>query len=178
MKALLVLRHVKSSWEHSGLRDFERPLNPRGKRDGPNVGRFIRETEKLPDFIYCSPAKRTRQTLKLISQKWPSSPSPHFEKVLYEGDYSKYVKLIKEAPDTAERLLIIGHNPKVENLIKHLLQLGTGSRIRMPTGALACIKLDINSWKDLRQDNETELKWLITPKLLIKPEGFPAAQKQ
>ena len=65
MKTLFILRHAKSSWDNSALTDFERPLNERGRRDAPRMGRLMRERALRPDVILCSPAERTRQTAAL-----------------------------------------------------------------------------------------------------------------
>ena len=69
MKDLLLLRHAKSSWEDSELSDFERPLNGRGKRDAPRIGKLILKEKLTPHFIISSPALRARDTADIVAQK-------------------------------------------------------------------------------------------------------------
>ena len=68
MKTLLILRHAKSSWKEARLTDHDRPLNKRGHRDAPKMGRLLRDKELVPQMIISSTAKRTRKTVKLVSE--------------------------------------------------------------------------------------------------------------
>ena len=161
MKTLFILRHAKSSWDQPGLKDFERPLNERGRRDAPRMGRLMRERALRPDVILCSPAERTRQTAALLSAAAGLDAQPRFDERIYDASAGRLIDVVSEVEREAGSVLLIGHNPGAEELIEAL----TGARERMTTAALACVELDIDAWDDLSPECG-RLEWVVRPKEL------------
>lgn len=145
MKTLFVLRHAKSSWDNLEQNDFDRPLNERGLKAAPKMGKFMRDKDLVPDLIISSPAARTRATAELVKNAGEFAAAIEFNPRIYEAAVSDLLDVIAAAPDTTEKLLLIGHNPGFEGLVKTL----TGEVKEMPTAALAQIELLIESWKDV-----------------------------
>lgn len=167
MKQLLLLRHAKSSWENSTLTDKERPLNKRGENDAARIGRYLRQVNYLPGVIYCSTAKRTRQTLSLLSNDWQYEPQVSFEDSLYSESAANYIDAIEQTSVSQERVLIIGHNPNMEQLACRLLSRDDLGFVRFPTGGLMCVEFAANGWQSLRK-YRGQLKWMVIPKVLKK----------
>ncbi|HEX8922144.1 MAG TPA: histidine phosphatase family protein [Pyrinomonadaceae bacterium] len=144
MKKLLLLRHAKSSWEDASLPDFERPLNERGLRAAPLVGKFLRQQKIRPDLVICSPAKRTRETIALVLKAAGIETEVRYDERIYEASVSRLREVISEIEDDKREVMLVGHNPGFENLLERL----TGQQERMPTAALARIILDSENWKE------------------------------
>ncbi len=161
MKTLLLLRHAKSSWDDVSLRDFERPLADRGKRDAPRMGEELRLRAPLPDLIISSPAARARQTAQAVVDAGGLTARLEFNESIYGATSAELMRLIRRMPDTVDCALMVGHNPGFEEVVSRL----TGSDERMPTAALACIEFQIDHWNDL-EDGAGRLVWLLTPKKL------------
>ncbi|HXG68351.1 MAG TPA: histidine phosphatase family protein [Blastocatellia bacterium] len=161
MKTLLLLRHAKSSWDDSSLRDFDRPLAPRGERDAPRMGKALKKRGPLPDVVISSPAQRARQTVEAFVAAAKLEASPQFDERIYEASSAELMKLVRGLPDSASCILLVGHNPGFEDLVSRL----TGKSQRMPTAALACIEFKVEKWEDV-EDGEGKLAWLLTPKEL------------
>jgi phosphohistidine phosphatase len=163
MKTLLLLRHAKSSWDNPSLRDFERPLNERGLKAAPLIGRYLRQEKIRPELILCSPAERARQTLALVLDEARLAPRLRYDERIYDASVARLVEVVGQADDDAETVLIVGHNPGMEELIAHL----TGDTRKMATAALACISLDIEKWSKVREGSG-KLDWLIKAKDLAE----------
>lgn len=161
MKRLLLLRHAKSDWDDSSLRDFDRPLASRGERDAPRIGKALRKRGALPDLIISSPAARARATIEAVTQAAKLANEIEFDEAVYGASSAELMKLIRRLPGTSGCTLLVGHNPGFEDLLGRL----TGSHERMPTAALACIEFDIDHWDDV-EDRKGRLVWLLTPKHL------------
>ena len=162
MKTLYLLRHAKSSWDDPRLADFERPLNERGLRAAPLVGRFMRERKLRPDLILCSPAERARRTAALVSEAAGLSAPLRYDERIYEATAATLSEVVAQAEDSADELLLVGHNPGLEDL----LQLLTGETRRMSTAALARVQLDLDRWAELR-GGAGRLEWHVKPKELV-----------
>jgi phosphohistidine phosphatase len=161
MKRLLLLRHAKSSWNDAGLADFDRPLNERGLRAAPLMGRFMRERKLRPDLVLCSPAQRARQTAALLAEAAGLSAPLRYDGRIYEATAARLVEVLSQAEEEAREILLVGHNPGLEEL----LALLTGEARRMPTAALACIELDTDNWAKLAA-RSGRLEWHVKPKEL------------
>ena len=161
MKTLLMLRHAKSSWDDVSMRDFERPLADRGKRDAPRIGEELKLRAPLPDLIISSPAARARQTTQAVVDAGGLTARLEFNESIYGATSAELVRLIRRLPDAVDCALMVGHNPGFEEVVSRL----TGSDERMPTAALACIEFQIDHWNDL-EDGAGRLVWLLTPKKL------------
>ena len=150
MKTLLILRHAKSSWDAPGLTDHDRPLNARGKRDAPRVGQLIYDEGLVPDLIVCSTAKRARKTAKKVARSSGYRGTIQETDILYHGEPKDWILLLRELADTHQRVMIVGHNPGLEDL----LALLTGQYERLTTANLAVLQLPIDSWEDLDPRNQ------------------------
>lgn len=166
MKYLLLLRHAKSSWAEEGGSDHDRPLAPRGIHDAPLIGKALRKQKILPDIIICSTALRARQTAEAVLKAADISIEPEYADSLYAASASAIISTVRSIKDTSRCALLVGHNPGFEEILERL----TGKSLTMPTGALACIQLPINTWEDL-EDGEGSLKRLILPRELDDFEG-------
>ena len=164
MKTLHLLRHAKSDWDNPDLADDERPLNARGKRDSKRLaGHLLKHPIKV-DMVFCSPARRAKQTLKPIQPVLGAKVTEEPE--LYGASSEELLKLIRKTPDKLDSILLIGHNPGFEDLLTRL----AGERGRMPTAAIACIEFQVDRWDDI-EDGQGKLVWLLTPKQLRKDDG-------
>ena len=159
MKTLLLLRHAKSSWDDPALRDFERPLNERGLHAAPLVGRFIARRKLRPDLVLSSPAERARQTAALVAEAARLAAPLRFDERIYEATPARLVEVVSQVEESVATLLLVGHNPGMEELIELL----TGETRRMPTAALARLALDTDKWARLREGTG-RLEELIKPK--------------
>lgn len=163
MKKLLLLRHAKSSWEDTSLPDFERPLNERGLRAAPTIGRYMREQKLQPDLVICSPAKRTRETIALVLEAAGIKRDVRYDERIYEASVSTLLEIVSQIEDDKAEVLLVGHNPGFENLLERL----TGESIRMPTAALARIALDAERWREIAAQSG-QLELFVTAKELAK----------
>jgi phosphohistidine phosphatase len=156
---LFLLRHAKSSWEHSDLSDFDRPLNDRGLSAAPFMGRLMRERGFSPDLILSSPARRARDTASLVREAAAFPAEMRLDERIYEASPSTLLQVLKGIDDNFDNVMLVGHNPGMEALIRSL----SGSTEAMPTAALACIELDISTWKEAAP-NSGRLTEVIRPK--------------
>ena len=160
MKELLILRHAKSSWDSPTLDDHDRPLNKRGLRDAPRMGELIREKGCVPDHVICSTAERTRQTVHYVCEGCKFGGDVEFLETLYGTSTEAYIRIIRGVRDDVGRLMVVGHNPTLEDLVSEL----SGEDHRFPTAALAYFRVSIKHWKDLSRESEAELMDLWRPK--------------
>jgi phosphohistidine phosphatase len=163
MKALYLLRHAKSSWKEPGLQDFDRPLNHRGREAAPLVGQFVRKGGLRVDLLLSSPAARARQTAALVREAAGLTAELLYDERIYEADAAALLEVVRQAAESADALMLVGHNPGMEGL----LELLTGERQEMPTAALACVSLDVEKW-DRARAGAGRLEWLVRPKELSK----------
>jgi phosphohistidine phosphatase len=162
MKTLLLMRHAKSSWKHPDLPDQDRPLNKRGEKDAPRMGKFIREKELIPQLILASPAKRVSQTVDAIVGKMDFKGKVNYSDSLYLAEPSTYLSTLREISDEYERVMIVGHNPGLEGL----LQILSGQVESLPTASVAHLVLPIEHWADLDESIHGELVERVKPREL------------
>ena len=159
MKRLYVLRHAKSSWDDSSLADFDRPLNTRGLETAPMMGDLMKQRQLLPDAVISSPAIRARETAKLTADAMGFDRPIVFDDRVYEAGPLTLLNVLSEVRETAGSVMLVGHNPGMEGLIRSL----TGEIAAMPTAALAIIDLEIADWNDVRS-NSGKLVDILRPK--------------
>ncbi|MFZ0897294.1 MAG: histidine phosphatase family protein [Candidatus Nitrosopolaris sp.] len=145
MKSVLVLRHAKSSWKHPELSDHDRPLNKRGKHDAPLMGRLLKREDLLPDVIISSTAMRARATAEAIAKASGYKGEIVLNKSLYAAGPEAYLGVIHDLSDEYARVLIVGHNPGLEDLVELL----TGEIHLMPTCSLAHVKFRVDKWSEI-----------------------------
>lgn len=163
MKTLLILRHAKSSWDNPSLSDYDRPLNKRGKRDAPRMGKHIREQGLVPDRILTSSAKRARKTASKVAKACGYEGKIKKMDSLYHALPGVYYEKIQELANKYDNVMVVGHNPTMEQLVANL----TEQSVTMPTTALAHIELPIEHWKTLDLYTKGKLRNLWTPKTLF-----------
>ena len=109
-RRLLLIRHAKSDWE-SGAPDHERPLNARGRREAPKLGKHLAALGLRPDLVVCSDAARARQTWGLVAKAWPDPPPLRVDGRLYDASRSEVLDVIVETPEEVTTLACVGHEP-------------------------------------------------------------------
>ncbi|MEV6317453.1 histidine phosphatase family protein [Streptomyces sp. NPDC051776] len=151
-RRLVVLRHAKSA-RPEGVPDTDRPLAPRGRRDAPVSGAWLRDADCVPDLVICSPSRRTRETWDLASAELPTAPPVRHDERLYHGSAEQLLAVVRETPADVGTLLLVGHSPGVEELI--LLLAGDGdpdalarTEEKFPTSAIAVLRTP-PPWPDL-----------------------------
>jgi phosphohistidine phosphatase len=158
VKTLFLLRHAKSSWEDSNLADFDRPLNSRGLKAARFIGELMFERGLAPQAIFSSPAKRAKQTAVLV-REIGELPAIVFEERIYEASPMSLLNIIAGFDPSLNSVLIVGHNPGVEGLVRVL----TGETHSIPTAALSMITLGVENWSDVASNCGT-LNFVIRPK--------------
>ena len=113
MSRLYLLRHAKSSWKDASLDDHDRPLAPRGKRASKAIGRYLRDRDVTPELVLCSSAKRARQTLERLG---PAGLDARIEPELYGAGANTLLARLREVPDEVASVMLIGHNPGMQQL--------------------------------------------------------------
>jgi phosphohistidine phosphatase len=162
MKTLLILRHAKSSWKHTELPDFDRPLNKRGKHDAPRMGELLRQADLLPDLILSSSAQRARQTTQAVVDSSGYGGEVRWLDSLYAAPPESYLEALRGLDDSLQRVMVVGHNPGLEELLEQL----TGAAGPLPTAALAQVMLPIQGWSQLDEDVSGELVQIWQPRQL------------
>ncbi len=141
MRTLFLLRHAKSSWDDPGISDIDRPLNARGLNAAAFMGEYAARRGLIPDLIIASPARRTAQTADIFREHSGFNVPIHFDERIYEASVGALMNVIAAVAENVESIMIVGHNPGIEGLIRHL----TGKIEPMPTAALAVIELEERS---------------------------------
>ena len=160
-RTLYLLRHAKSSWKDASLRDFDRPLKGRGRDAAKQIGKRLASEQPQPVLVVCSPAARARETAEIVLKQAGLKVDVNFVQRIYEASLRDVLHVVSEIPDEKEVVIMIGHNPGFEELVAYL----SGEHRRMPTCALAKLRLDVGSWKDIKAGEGT-LAWFIAPKEL------------
>lgn len=124
MPTLLVLRHAKSSWADPGGADHERPLNARGQRDAPRMGRHLAAAVGAPRRVLCSTARRARQTLEAVQEALPARAPVTFEPELYLAPAGRLLARLHALAPADDVVLLVGHNPGLEDLVGALTGSG------------------------------------------------------
>jgi phosphohistidine phosphatase len=156
MKRLTLLRHAKSGWDDPVSRDFDRPLNERGKRASEVIGRWLRDHKIHFDMIVGSPAVRVVETIDHVAIGYGETMAPVWDKRAYLASASSLLEIVHEAPEASEHILLVGHNPGLEDLVLMLVPDMAGDDARdaieekYPTASLAEIDFDVAHWADIK----------------------------
>ena len=168
VKRLFLLRHGKSSWDDPALADHDRPLAPRGRKAGKRIAAYMQDRGFEPRIVLCSTALRARQTLEHIAPALPSHSTLEIEPSLYHEGSEELLARLHRIPRETPSVLVIGHNPTVQDLALTLASEGSqlGSiRRKFPTAALAVLDARIDDWEHLGPGTTTVVDF-VTPKLL------------
>ncbi|SDS06316.1 SixA phosphatase family protein [Pseudomonas oryzae] len=143
MKTLFLVRHGQSSWDDVSLTDRDRPLTDKGKRDAVKMGKRLAEAEVAVDALLSSPALRALATAKAIARKLDFKRR-HIvqDERLYSGQVDELLELIEEIGGEHKRLMLVGHNPLLSELVLRLAD----KDVNLPTCAVAVLRFDTKSW--------------------------------
>ena len=144
-KTVLILRHAKSSWKDMTLRDRERPLNGRGERDAPEMGKRLKKLGYKPDLILSSPAVRAIETARKAAGEIGYEEKIIEDEALYMAEVSDYLAVMAGVDESVTHLMIVSHNPGSEELFTFLCGEGVP---KFPTAAYALIEMQ-GCWSDL-----------------------------
>lgn len=155
MKTVSLLRHAKSSWDQTHLPDHLRPLAPRGRKAAPRMGKYMAQNNLIPDRVLCSTAQRALETWNLVSEQIEGSVEVEVREDLYHASPESLLHLIQDLPDSEVTVLLVGHNPTMEDLAFGLAGGGDQASVldldrKYPTGGLAVIDFAVDSWSQIR----------------------------
>jgi phosphohistidine phosphatase len=162
MKILTLLRHAKSGWDDPVTCDFDRPLNPRGRRAARTVGREMRRLGLVFDRVAASPARRVIETVEEVEGAF-GRLDPAYDKRIYLAAPETLLELVRETADEVTRLLLVGHNPGLEELALTLASTGaerTELAAKYPTATLAEISLPVASWTAVAEGSGTLTRFI------------------
>lgn len=146
MKTLLLLRHAKSIPNDSHLRDLDRPLDRDGLKQATAIGLELSTKGFEPDLILSSPAKRARKTTELVRDAAHFTVTPSFDDDIYEASAGTLLEVVHRVKRSAEVVLLIGHNPGLEQLVAVL----SGQSCHLGTATLVSIQLNVEAWSEVR----------------------------
>lgn len=155
MKTLTLLRHAKSSWNDPVERDFDRPLNERGKRAARVMGDYMRRESMRFDAVLVSPSVRTLETLALVQSVLGRELPFAEDRRIYLASSVTLLEVLRDCDASAESVLMVGHNPGLEDLILDLVPdegdttLRDDVFVKFPTASLAVLECDVDDWADL-----------------------------
>jgi len=152
MKTLTLLRHAKSGWGNPALDDFDRPLNERGRKAARQMGREMRRLGLAFDLVLASPAVRVMETLTELAQGYGAAVATTCDRRLYLVSAESLLGIVRAVEDSLGSLLLVGHNPGMEQLALSLSRpcpLRELVAAKYPTGALAEIRFETASWREL-----------------------------
>lgn len=156
MKILGLFRHAKSDWLDPRARDFDRPLNARGRKGAAIMGKHVRDHGVRWERMISSPAIRCAETIELACQAAGQPVAVQWDRRIYLASSVTLADLLREQSGDPASILMVGHNPGLEDLIFDLVPDDGSSPLRdvveekFPTASFAVLELDIDSWADLR----------------------------
>jgi len=169
VKTLALFRHAKSDWSDARARDFDRPLNERGIKGAQVMGRFIRDGGWRFDRLLASPAVRVAETIEQASTAWGHGFPVEWDRRIYLASSATLMDLLREVEGDPASILMVGHNPSLEDLIFDLVPDDGSSPLRdiveqkFPTATFAVLELDIDTWADV-DENCARLVALTRPR--------------
>ncbi|MCG6156020.1 SixA phosphatase family protein [Rubinisphaera margarita] len=160
---LILMRHAKSSWDDGNLQDFDRPLNKRGRRDAPRMGRWVTAREIEVDRCLCSTATRTRETFDLWQQGSHQTPTVEYIEDLYHAPPGLILDCVKDVAGAGRTVMVIAHNPGMESLTAQF----SGQDRRFPTAATAIFEFpQLERWRELTRHSDVKQLAFQVPKEL------------
>ena len=169
MKTLSLLRHAKSGWDDSVERDFDRPLNQRGWRAARRMGEWFRGDGVRFDRVVASPAVRITQTVEGVEAGLGSPLAPLWDRRIYMASAASLFDILHETPDATDHLLLVGHNPGIEDLLL-LTTEGDAStarakaEVKYPTATYARIELPIAHWHEAAERIAGRVQLFVRPR--------------
>ena len=167
VRRLHLLRHAKSSWDDRALSDRDRPLAPRGRRATIRLARWARKHDVRPKLVVSSSALRARETLQGVLPGL-GEPDVWIEVALYAASAETLLDRVRALPDEAEEAMLVGHNPGIADLLLLLAEPGElreRAEGKVPTGALATLEADIESWSELEPGGARLVSFVVPREL-------------
>lgn len=156
------MRHAKSSWKYADLADHQRPLNKRGKRDSLRMGQFINDQGLTPEVIFCSTARRAKQTVHGLLDSWCFDGEIIYCEALYQADIQTYFEQLQSLGNAINLAMIVGHNPEMSQFLADVCQ----AYEHLTTASIARVGFDIPTWEKLNFDSHGKLIELWFPRTL------------
>lgn len=168
MRTIYLLRHAKSGWGDPGLADFDRPLAPRGKKALRIMGDYLFAQGISPDYIYCSTALRTRETLDAIQTRLDDKVIIQMTSSMYLAEPQVLLDLIKNTADEMQTLMLIGHNPGIHELACALASNTDDAALarlktKYPTAGLTTLETQAAQWREVAPDC-CQLRGFVVPR--------------
>lgn len=151
MKKLFLIRHAKSSWDDADLDDFERPLNKRGLKDAPKMGKRLKMRKIYPDMILSSSAIRAKTTANLVCDELKYESKFVLLDELYHASENKISDILRQTPDKVETIFLFGHNPGFNEFASKYLEFYEN----IPTCGVLEILFDVQKWDEITPENCT-----------------------
>ena len=153
MLRLILFRHAKAD-RPVGVADHERPLAPHGRRQSEAMGKYMAQHQLVPNLAIVSTSRRTQETWQLALPAFAAPIAQSNEPRIYEASETKLLQVLRETSDDKRVLLMVGHNPGMEQLAGYLISNSepeAGARLRheYPPAGLAVIDFSFSSWADL-----------------------------
>lgn len=161
MKRLIIMRHAKSAWDTDAPDDHSRPLNDRGRRDAPRMGRALRARGWVPDLVLSSDAQRTRETWAGVEPELETDIEVRFKRDLYHAGPTEIAEECEQVGEHHETVMVLGHNPGWERAVAFF----TDDHETMTTANCALLEAE-GAWEDLMQASTWRLVDVLRPKEL------------
>lgn len=174
MVDLYLMRHAKSSWDDVYLDDFDRPLNKRGKVNATEMGALLSSRKLEIDRLFCSSAVRCKSTFKCLLNEGFGVFQQSYSDDLYSAGFDGLMEFVKSTSDNIKSLMIIGHNPGLQDLALNLLEVSSSDdykslQVNLPSCAFLHIQIKSDKWSELAPGCGT-LYYYVTPKQLIRQD--------
>lgn len=160
-KTLLLMRHAKAERDETRWEDFDRPLSERGLADSLRMGQWLRQQQLVPDWICASSSVRTRMTAERVAEASGFEGTIVTKQELYHAPPRRYLTEMRQVSVAIARLLVIGHNPGLEELIYEV----SSHAVTLPTAAIVHLQIPVVDWDEI-EDQEWSLVETVTPKSL------------
>ncbi len=155
MKTLILVRHGKSSWDHPGHKDFDRPLARRGLKDAPAMAQRLARQQMIPDVIVSSPAKRALHTATIFAEELGIDEDRLItERRIYEASWQELLDVVRGLHDSWAAVMLVGHNPGFTSLAH---RLAPGAPANIPTSGCAVITLEVDYWNAVQARRDASL---------------------
>lgn len=153
MKRLILMRHAKSSWNNPMAKDYDRPLNKRGRLSAAFMGNLMRDEQV--DLVLCSSAVRTTETITIFNEASSLNLKIDFKEKLYAASHNTHLEEISALNDNLNSVMIVAHNPGISHLLSHL----TYESRHMVTAAIAIIEFQVDSWQHISEGSGSLLSF-------------------
>jgi phosphohistidine phosphatase len=163
MRHLYLLRHAKSSWKETGIPDHDRPLAGRGRKAAKAMAKYLHAEGVRPDLVLCSSATRARQTFERLEPL--KAREVHIERELYGADAATLLARLRDVPEGVGSVMVIAHNPGLEDLTRVLARQDDALGEKFPTAALATLAFSDREWASLERGT-AELVDFVRPREL------------